>query len=417
MEALASVPHRYAGSAGEREMLAQVRARLPSGTVARSEGFVGVTSPALVVGLHAAALLGFGLLGLAAPLAATVLSGLTLASLWAEGTGRFSLLRWMLPKQASYNLVVRHAADRPLGTVVLTVPLDIPRWRLEGLRWPRRPLRLVFTAGAITTVLLGIRMATLTWSSELTAAYGAALAVLAASVGLGWVAHRRHGAVAEDASAPAVQIELIRRFRKAPVAGVDLWFAFTGCAHAYQNGMHAFLAMRGTRLTSPILVLALDEPARAPLGAVVSEGPLIAHTHRPTGPALVERLRWAGLKIPSIDRPGVTDARAALLWGYRALGLAGGSGRPSPEQAAQAADVAEALVRLYAHDVARVPDFAPMVGELAVDRIPEAEPSEQRALGRLLGRLRARVARRPPEAEVEDDELTPPPTELPRGDA
>ncbi|MBA2321280.1 MAG: hypothetical protein H0V89_09005, partial [Deltaproteobacteria bacterium] len=393
------MPHRYAGSEGEREMLAQVKARLPTGVVSRSEGFVGFTSPALVIGLHAAALLGSGLLGLFAPVSATLLCALILASLWAEGMGRFSFVRWVLPKQASYNLVVRQPADRPLGTVVIAVPLDIPRWQLDALTWPRRPLKFVIFAGVVLTAVLGLRISTMSWNTQLSGAYISALLVLAGSVGLGWMAHRRTGAAQDDASAPAVQIELIRRFRKAPVAGVDLWFAFTGCANAYQNGMHAFLAMRGTRLTSPILVLALDEPARAPLGAVTSEGPLLAQPHRPTGPALVERLRWAGLKIPSIDRPGVTDARAAMLWGYRALALSGGSGRPSPEQAAQAADVAEALVRLYAHDVARVPDFAPMMGELAVDRVPEGEVGEQRALGRLLQRLRARVARRPPEAE------------------
>ncbi len=415
MEALGAVAHRYAGSPGEREMLAQVKSRLPHGVVAKSEGFVGFTSPGLVVGLHAAALLGAGALGLAAPVAAVAVAAVALGSLWAEATGRFSLVRWMLPKQASYNLVVRQASDRPLGTVVLAVPLDIPRWRLEHVRWPRRPLKLVVLAGAVLIALLALRIPELSWNYQLTGAYVAAVAVLAATVAVGWVAHRRTGATQEDASSSAVQIELIRRFMNTPVAGVDLWFAFTGCGHAYQNGMHAFLAMRGARMTSPILVLALDEPARAPLGAVVSEGPLLAHPHRPTGPALVERLRWAGLKIPSIDRPGVTDARAALLWGYRALALAGGSGRPSPEQAAQAADVAEALVRLYAHDVARVPDFAPMVGELAVDRIPGAEPSEQRALGRLLGRLRARVARRPPGGDG-DGELTAPPADVRRGE-
>jgi hypothetical protein len=341
------------------------------------------------------------LLGLFAPVSATILCALFTASLWAEGTGRFSLLRWVLPKQASYNLVVRAAADPALGTVVLAAPLDIPRWRPDTPKWFRRPMQAVLGAASVVTVLLALRVLAQPWGRPSVGMYAAALGVLALSVAAGIVAHRRSGGVHDDASGPAALIELIRRFQQAPVRGVDLWFAFTGCGHAYQNGMHAFLAMRGNRMTSPILVIALDEPGRPPLGAVVAEGPLFGRPHRSTGPALVERLRWAGLRIPSVDHAGVTDARAALLWGYRALALSGGSAPPSPELAVKAVDVTEALVRLYAFDVARVPDFAPMVRELSVDRVPETDAGEKKALGRLLARLRARV--RPDAANQPED--------------
>ena len=72
-----------------------------------------------------------------------------------------------------------------------------------------------------------------------------------------------------------------------------------------------------------MLVIALDDPGRAPIQAVVSEGALISRPHRPTGPALVERMRWAGHELPAIDLPAETDANAALLAGVRGLGIAG----------------------------------------------------------------------------------------------
>ena len=64
----------------------------------------------------------------------------------------------------------------------------------------------------------------------------------------------------------------------------------------------------------------------------------------------------------------------------------------------------EALVRLFGYDVARTADFMEKMGELALDRVPPAEVVEQRAIGRLLGRLRARVARKP---EDDADAATP----------
>ena len=423
MEALSRVPHRYAGSPGEREILQQVKDRLPTGVVGRVEGFVAFTSPGLVVGLHAAAILLAGLLGLVEPLSATLLGGLATLSLWAEGTGKFSILRLILPKQASYNLVARLEAGpaggssqaivpdgglAPIGTVILTAPLDIPRWRPDPPRWFRRPLQAVLLAAAVVVALLALRVLAQPWGRPSQGLYAASLLVLGTSVALGFVAHRRTGGAAEDASGPAVLLEVARRMQAAPMPGVDLWFVWTGCGHAYQNGMHAFLAMRGQRLKSPVLVIALDEPGRPPLGAVVSEGPLFAERHRPTGPALVERLRWAGLQIPSIDHAGVTDARAALRWGYRAVALSGGSATSSPDLAEKAADVTEALVRLFGYDVARTADFTQKMGELAVDRVPPPEVVEQRAIGRLLGRLRARVARKP----EDDPELTPLPTDI-----
>lgn len=378
LDALSRVGHRFAGSEGERAMLHEVRKRLPDGVGSRIEGFVAYTSPSFVLGVHALALLITGLVGLALPQVATVLcAGVTL-HLAAELMGRFSLLRWVLPKSASYNLVVPIAAERPLGSIVVSAPLDIPRWRPSRPRWLVRPAKAVFVAAIVVTAILLLRSLAEPWGRPTQGMYVASLLVLGAAVALGAVAHRRSGGDQEDASGAAALIQLTQRLVEDPPPGLDVWVVFTGCGHAYQNGMHAFLAMRRGRLPDPVLVLALDHPGQAPMGAVISEGPLFAQRHRSTGPALIERLRWAGVSIPSVDRPSVTDARAALLWGYRALALSGGGGISTPTSTLRAVGVAEAVVRLYAEDLARVPDVDPSLREVVADPSDDSsdDPSE-----------------------------------------
>lgn len=377
LEALAQVPHRYAGTEGEREMLHQVRNRLPVGAAAtpnsRIEGFVAYTSPGLVLGAHAMALLVAGLLGLRWPLLAAVLCAVATVSLVAEGVGMYSVLRRILPKSASYNLVWRSLVEEPLGTLILTAPLDTPRWRPNRPRWLRRPMQLLVAAAVVLTLVITLRALAEPWGRPTEAMYVASLGILAVAVAVGAVAHRRAAGVHEDPSGPAALLELIRRFDADPIPGMDLWAVFTGCGHAYQNGMHAFLAMRGGRLKEPVLVVSLAEPGRPGLRAIVAEGPLWPQHHRSTGPALVERLRWAGLDLPAKDSPQITDARAAMLWGYRALALGGGSAPWTLADTVRAVEVTETIARLYAEDLRRVPDLHPQLRHLLPQPNAEAD--------------------------------------------
>lgn len=352
--------HRVAGSEAERRMLHLVRGLLPEGTRARIEGFVAFASPNLVLMGHAVLLLIAGVIGWFEPVVGAIGCGVVTAHLINESSGRRSVLRWVLPKSASYNLVVPLERSPSLGTVVLTTPLDTPKWRPDRPSWMKRPLQAVVAAAMVVTVLLILRALAEPWGRPTQGMYIGALIVLAATVAIEIFAQRRvEGRGREDASGSAAMLELVRRFHADPPAGLNVWFVFTGCGHAYQNGMSAFLAMHRARLVDPLLVVAMDEPGRGRIGAVVSEGPLWAQVHRPTGPALVERLRWAGAEIPVIDHESVTDARAAMIWGYRALALVGtGTAEPTPADTERAVDTVEALVRLYGDDLARVPRAA-----------------------------------------------------------
>lgn len=375
MEALSQIGHRYAGSEGERQMVQAVQERLGA-LRGRVEGFVAFTNPATVLGTHAAGLLFAGVVGIEAPFVGAVASTAFTASLWAEGTGRFSLLRRVASKSPSYNLVVPLKNPDALGTVVLSAPLDSPRWRPDRPRWLRRPLRAVLASAFVVTGLLWLSALAEPWGRPTIGMYTFALLVLLSTVVLGWVTQRRRGGVDEDTSGPAALLELLRHLSEDPPPHVEVWGVFTGCGHAYQNGMGAFLGMHGHTLASPVFVLALDDPGRAPVGGVVKEGTLVAHHHRPTGPALVERLRWAGVEIPVVDKAGETDARVALLAGYRALALSGDPEAPSdPESALRATRVADRIVRWFGEDLGRVAVDAPLLQNLT--RRPHVDAVEE----------------------------------------
>lgn len=355
LSALAVVGERKAGSEGERRMAHAVKERLPDGVKARVEGFVAFTNRELVLGAHATGLLVSGLLGLSKPMWGALFCALFTLSLWAENTGRFSLFRRFAPKLPSYNLVVPGDRATALGTLVISAPLDAPKWRPETPDWLKRPLKATVAAAIAVTSLLTLSALAQPWGRPTQGMYLTSLLVLVGTVVLGIMIRRRTTGLDEDVSGPAVLLELQRRFMVRPVEHTDVWIVFTGCGHAYQNGMAAFLAMNGDRLREPVLVVALDDPGRAPLRAVVSEGTLLSRAHRPTGPALVERLRWCGEDIPSIDLPGETDARAAQFGGLRGLAFAGDpDSPPDAASARRATDVIERLARLYDEDLARV---------------------------------------------------------------
>jgi hypothetical protein len=364
MQSLSRIGGRYPATEGERAMLHAVREHLPEGYVSKIEGFVGYSSPALILGAHMVLLLMLGLLGMLYPKIAWLLCSLVTLSLAGEGTGRFSLLRKLFPRSASYNLVVRKKAEPSLGAVVLAAPLDVPGWRPHRRRWmSRRPFQAVFGAVLLLDVMLALRAVGL-WGQATLHLYWVVLGVFAVAL-LGGVIVHRMGEDHDEASGPAALIELLRRVADRPVPGVDLWVTFMGCSHAFQAGMHSFLTLHRDTLPEPCLVVAIDDPANPPLRAAVSEGLLLMQHHRPTGPALVERLRWAGVVVPPVDFAGVSDARAALVRGYRALALTGGDGPTNPEAVDRAVDVLENLVRLYGEDLARVAVVRPALQELA----------------------------------------------------
>jgi hypothetical protein len=356
LQALRAVEGRFATTEHERRMLEAVRARLPDDLVCRTEGFVGHGSPIVVLGVHGLIALAGGVLGYSYPSFGALICLVALLLLVGEGTGRLPVLRWWLPRSPSYNLVVPPAdpeADAT-GTVVLSTPLDIPRARTWRPSWLRRPMAGVLASTVLMSVLLVLRSLAEPWGRPLFLLYLASGAVLVVTVALAWVSRRESRQVRSDAGGVAVTLEVLRRLQDDPIPGLQVWTVFTGCGRAHQEGMDAFLSLRGARLPEPLFVLSLHEVARAPLKAVASEGQLWAQHLRPTGPALVERLGWSGVRVPLVDRAEPSGARIAMLAGYRSLCLTGGQANPSLREAERAAEVTETLMRWYAQDLGRV---------------------------------------------------------------
>jgi hypothetical protein len=357
MQALAAISERFAGTEAERRMLHEVRQRVPEGWLVRAEGFVDHVRPDRIAAAHVAVLVLIGLVGVWWPGWAVLGAGAVTLSLLGEATGRAAILRAVLVKSASYNLVARDARPDPRGSVVIAAPLDASRWRRQrrsGLRLGERAWQAMFWAAIGVTAFMAIRAIGEPLGPATLDLYLASLALLTGTALFRIVTLRSAGDVEDAAGGPAVLLELLQRFAAEPVPGVEVWIAFTGCGHAYQGGMRSFLQLHRDSLRDPVLVVALDAPERAPLNAVVSEGPVFAQLHRATGPALVERLRWAGIDLPEIRLYGATDAREAQLRGYRSLALSGGDGAPSADAARRAADLVEVMVRWFAADVAEV---------------------------------------------------------------
>ncbi|MFT7521987.1 MAG: hypothetical protein ACI9MC_004139, partial [Kiritimatiellia bacterium] len=334
----------------------------------RVEGFVSHTRPERVMATHVALLMVTGVAGVWFPGWAVMVGAVLTASLLGEATGRFALLRRLLLKSASYNLVARDNRVAPLGSVVITTNLDVSRWRRprrRGLRLGERAQQAVFWSALGLTLFMLIRAVGDPFGPATLEIYLAVLAILAVSSLFSVAVLRPAPDGVDDAGGPSVLLELMRRFASDPVPGVEVWLAFTGCGNAYQGGMNHFLDLHSESLREPVLVVALDKPERSPITAVVAEGPVIAQTHRATGPSLVERLRWAGVQLPEIRLFGVTDARAAQVRGVRSLALTGGDAPASAQATLRAADVVEVLVRWYAEDVAQVAGDRPALAELA----------------------------------------------------
>ena len=217
----------------------------------------------------------------------------------------------------------------------------------------KRPLKGVLAAALVVTTLVGLRALAEPWGKPTIGLYVGSLAVLAVTIAVGAIAHRRDYIGSGDVSDLAIVVDLIHRFHEKPAAALDTWFLFAGCSRAHQDGIHAFLDRRAQHLQEPVLVIGLEEPSRRPLSATVSEGSLWAQHHRSTGPALIERLRWAGVEISMMDRAGASNARAAMARGYRAMTICGGDGEVDQVQIEAAADVAERVARWFEQDLLR----------------------------------------------------------------
>lgn len=335
--AFAEVGERPAGSEGERRA-AEV-ARVLLGPIARTEGLVVFPHrDALHAALASLAALAC-LLAPVAPLLAAVSSCLALVGLLAETSG-IPLVANLLPRAAAYNVVAQRRGEGARATVVFAAPLDSPRSRPAD----RRTARLGVVGAALALLLTGT--AVVGTAPSLTVRVVCALPALAAA--LSWLLVARGSGRSPDPGAPAAAVQC---FAGADDGTVDILLCLCAAGHARQEGLDALLGARLANLAQPVLVVCFDDVGRAPLRVAEAEGLLRAMPHRPTGPALVERLGARGSRVASVDLPFDTLGAAPRRLGARALVLVGGDGAPDVRNAAAAVRLAQDAVRMWVKDL------------------------------------------------------------------
>ena len=323
-EELAALGGRLAGTAQEREAISRLARRLEgAGLSPKVEGFVEATSPVLTFAVHlAVAAVALGIGG-ALPLLATsiwVLVGFSVA----RELVRQPVLRRLLPRGISYNLVVERPVPRPAGRLVLSAHIDQAR---RGLRPSRRGARFAGAAFfAYFLVLLGGVFGVGGWLASWSLVVGACGLALAAVVVALSDRNRARATRGTGTSSIEAVLEALTQLEAAPLEHLDLVVVLSGCGEAHGGGVRA-LVRQHRHQWSPddTFMLFADDVGVGSLVYGTGEAIVLPVAYRPTLPALAERLgrtrEHAGLEGRLLER--YTDALICTHAGYRAMSITG----------------------------------------------------------------------------------------------
>ncbi len=353
---LAALKARLAGSAAERAAIDAVGRWFEArGEAVRYEGFVASTSPPLNAALHLwiaalAALLG----GVWAP-AGLALLILALASAVRELRGDAPWLRRLLPRDSSYNLLVRRpASGRRLGTLVLAAQVDVPRrtWRLS-----RALVAAPLGLAAGLALVLALESLGLGWFWLAPARWIAAVALAAG----GLAALYQHGRPAREGPGPgdsgvAAVLEAGELLAAQPLEHLDLELVIAGSQEAHGGGIRALLRQERARWSpADTALIFVEDLGEGELVYGVGERLLTTAAYRPTLPALAERISrrrpWRG--VGGAVLPRFTGALLPTRAGYRAMTVSGAPPSPavSPPSTRRCAAFLAELARVYDADL------------------------------------------------------------------
>jgi nitroreductase len=319
---LSTLKERLAGSAAERAALdAAGRWFEERGEAVRYEGFVEATSPALNAALHLfVAALGALAGTLWAPLG-LLITLLALTSGALELTGRRPLLRQLLPRDTSYNVLVRRpATGRRLGTLVLAAHVDLPR---RAWRFTRRLAAVSLAGGGLLAAALAVESLGVGWFwlPGLRATAGIALVLIGAMALIVHARGPRPGPGRGDSGVAAV-MEASLALAERPLAHLELVIAITGSQEAHGGGVAALLRQHRHHWSpADTAFLFAEGVGGAELVYGVGEQVLTRTAYRPTLPGVAERLTrrlpWREVGWAVLDR--YTGALLPTLAGYRAM--------------------------------------------------------------------------------------------------
>tara|TARA_Y100001968_G_scaffold331990_1_gene388579 strand:- start:3270 stop:4457 length:1188 start_codon:yes stop_codon:yes gene_type:complete len=344
--AIVDLPARVAGSAGERMGQALLAGRLDElGFRAVLAGAVCAPRIPVILGLHSLFFLGSALLAVFKPgFLALALSGLTLLSTFGELRGKPRLLRRLLLKRMTTNMIAVHERQQARGRLVLVAHGDVSpssslllpwarRWYLDRERPGRsvHPASIVLIAGFVQLCAAAQR-----WAGEehawlgvvaVAALFGAALVHLGTlALALDWWRSPAQQGAVSNASGMAVALAVAESLKDSPLENLEVWVVVSGARQPDSGGMKGFLYQFGHLLDrDSTWFINLDAVGAGQLGFALAEGRWRHSSYRPAIPDCAATVAAADefRAVRSFSCPGGTDAGPVTRAGYRAITLSG----------------------------------------------------------------------------------------------
>ena len=331
---------RIAGSEAERNCQTALAGRLDRlGMEASVEGAVVPPLSQHILFVHGVAALFACVLALLKPGSAALLGGLVTLSFWGELRGRPRLLRGVLMKRLSGNMIARMRNDAARAALVLVAHADVASSSLHFRPLVKRftirreqpgrtihPGSLVLLAGVVQ-VVASVHL----WSRADLSSLAMGGLVGAALVQIGmlvlaidwWRSPPVEGAI-DNASGLAVAWGVAQSIVEEPLEHTELWLLATGDREPDCGGMRAFLH-QSAHMFDPgsTFFMNIDDVGRGDLHYATAEGRWQKQSYRATLPGLAERLakRSEFLDVRETTLVGTTDAGIATAQGFRAITL------------------------------------------------------------------------------------------------
>ena len=250
---------------------------------------------------------------------------LAAVSTYGDLTGRFYILRWLMPRRRTHNVHSAHSWRESRARVILTANHDSPR---TGLLWARRkrsrrtflsqlagPIDIFFWTVMLALIAALVRLAV--DSNALTIVQFALSVVLLTYLMLfvdAAISDPSPGA-STNASGVATLIEVGRRLQRDAPADVEIWLVFPAAKEGLNLGMRAWMREHGDEIDPrDTFFVNVDTVGRGDLHHVTADGYALAFRSDRRLTRLCEQLG----SRPHVWRQG-TDATQAAMAGFASV--------------------------------------------------------------------------------------------------
>lgn len=389
---LSSGPRRGAGTDAERRAAKQlVRELAADGRPAMTEPIYVHPQWATVHMLHCLFALAGSLLATVEPAAGFALVLFTALSLYLDLSGRAYLLRRLLFRRASQNVVSPPIGEEPADRIFICAHYDAPRtgaaynpgmlraFRLLQRLWPAKlsPQALVFWLIALLLPPLGLRMAGLEEGWVAILQLPQSLALIAAAFLFGEIALSPTSPGANDnASGVAAALAAARRLRDEQPQRLSVHVLLCGAGESTREGFRSFLRSHRTQLPAErTWFVELDSVGHGNPRFVQREIPVLGVPLDADLSALADALSEGSEGLEPLDPGPAGAASLAVSYGYPAIAITareGGETYPARHHspADLAAEVSETAVIASAELTAQLVQLL----DRQLQRRPSGEP-------------------------------------------